>query len=180
MKKVKYRQYYYGGYSEAELDVPDQCTLYEINSSISHIIKDLEEETWTKSYVMLCPTEFEDSILVGNVYLTTIYDIFIINSEIPILDIEDAPKFKGVYSPGYSFDSEIISSVGMLRKLTRTGIEVSNVSFLGWNGRKISDLSIMEFDYNRVFREKYSTDPYLAKLFFDESERIYKYIVNNE
>ncbi len=178
MKKIKYRQYYHSGdYAIAELEVPDQCGIYEIAHSTSHLVRDLEGDVWTKTYILLCPTEFEDSVLIGNVYLNTIGDIFIIDSEIPVSDIEAAPRFHGVYSqrdgdPG---------SICMLRRLTATGIEVSIVNFKGWNGREMYDLSITELPYyGATLMREYSTDPHLAKLFSDESKRIYEYIINNE
>lgn len=93
MKKINYRQYYYGGnYADMELQVPDECSLYEIGMiNTSHKVQDIEEETWTKAYAMLCPTEFEDSTLLGNVYFNYIDDVFITDSEIAVLDIESAP-----------------------------------------------------------------------------------------
>lgn len=97
MKKINYRQYYYGGnYADMELQVPDECSLYEIGMiNMSHKVQDIEEETWTKAYAMLCPTEFEDSTLLGNVYFNYIDDVFITDSEIAVLDIESAPRFSG-------------------------------------------------------------------------------------
>lgn len=49
MKKIKYRQYYYdGNFSSLELEVPDECRIYEIGfMNISHKI----EEGETKAYV---------------------------------------------------------------------------------------------------------------------------------
>lgn len=181
MKTIKYRQYHYDeGYTSMELTVPDQCSLYEINCiSLSHKVKD----TRTTAYVLLCPTNFENSILIGNVYINTIDDIFITDSEIPILDIEDSPKFNGVYSFTYCNDSYIrdqINSVSMLRKLTKSGIEISKVQFKDWNnGKDIFYISIIEIPYGRIFFEEFSSDPYFAKLFLDQSTRIYKYIANN-
>ena len=55
---------------------------------------------------MLCPTEFEDSTLLGNVYFNYIDDVFITDSEIAVLDIESAPRFSGVYSVVYYKDRE--------------------------------------------------------------------------
>lgn len=54
MKKINYRQYYYGGnYADMELQVPDECSLYEIGMiNMSHKVQDIEEETWTKAYAM--------------------------------------------------------------------------------------------------------------------------------
>lgn len=108
MKKIKYRQYYYdGNYADMELQVPDECSLYEIGMvSMSHKVRDIEEETQTKAYAILCPTEFEDSTLLGNVYFNYIDDVFITDSEITILDIESAPRFSGVYSVMYYRDEE--------------------------------------------------------------------------
>lgn len=108
MKKINYRQYYYGGnYADMELQVPDECSLYEIGMiNMSHKVQDIEEETWTKAYAMLCPTEFEDSTLLGNVYFNYIDDVFITDSEIAVLDIESAPRFSGVYSVMYYKDKE--------------------------------------------------------------------------
>lgn len=54
MKKINYRQYYYdGNYTDMELQVPDECSLYEIGMiNMSHKVQDIGEETWTKTYVM--------------------------------------------------------------------------------------------------------------------------------
>ena len=91
MKKIKYRQYYYdGNFSNLELEVPDECRIYEIGfMNISHKI----EEGETKAYVFLCPSEIEDSKLLCNVYLSYLDDVFIENSEITI-PAKNAPSAK--------------------------------------------------------------------------------------
>lgn len=95
MKKIKYRQYYYNGnFSSLELEVPDECRIYEVGfMNISHKI----EEGETKAYVFLCPSEIEDSKLLCNVYLSYLDDVFIENSEIPIQNVEEAPRFENAY-----------------------------------------------------------------------------------
>ena len=217
MKKISYRQYYYGGnYADMELQVPDECSLYEIGMiNMSHKVQDIEEETWTKAYVMLCPTEFEDSTLLGNVYFNYIDDVFITDSEIAVLDIESAPRFSGVYSVVYYKDRESeskfsaylskvgdigeaspdeltelveigkeckkICSICMLRKLTYTGIEASNVCFRDWvYGEAMASMSIINIKFGRIFMEELTTDENISELFLKESEKIYKSIINNE
>lgn len=209
MKKINYRQYYYNGnYSNEELYVPDECSLYEIEIiNMSHKVQDIEEETWTKAYAMLCPTEFEDSTLLGNVYFDYIDDVFITNSEIAILDIESAPRFKGVYAVTYYKDKESeskflaylskntnpdevikigkeckkICSICMLRKLTYTGIEASNICFKNLvHGNDMASMSIINIRFERISMEELTTDKNISELFLKESEKIYKSIINNE
>lgn len=217
MKKINYRQYYYdGNYADMELQVPDECSLYEIGMvSMSHIVQDIEEETWTKAYAMLCPTEFEDSTLLGNVYFNYIDDVFITDSEISVLDVESAPRFSGVYSVMYYKDRESesefssylskigdiekasldeltklaeigkeckkICSICMLRKLTYTGIEASNVCFKDWvYGEAMASMNIINIKFGRIFMEEFTTDEDISELFLRESEKIYKSIINNE
>lgn len=217
MKKINYRQYYYNGnYADIELQVPDECSLYKIGMiNMSHKVQDIEEETWTKAYVMLCPTEFEDSTLLGNVYFNYIDDVFITDSEIAVLDIESAPRFSGVYSVTYYKDRESefkfsaylskigdigeaspdelteiveigkeckkICSICMLRKLTYTGIEASNVCFKDrFHGKDMASMSITNIEFGRIFMEEFTTDENISELFLKESEKIYKSIINNE
>jgi len=99
MKKIKYRQYYIcGGFSNLELEVPDECHIYEIDLiNISHRI----EEGRTKAYVFLCPSEIEDFKLIGNVYISYLDDVFIENSEIPIQNVEESPRFENTYMIRY-------------------------------------------------------------------------------
>lgn len=214
MKKINYRQYYYdGNYADMELQVPDECSLYEVGMiNMSHKIQDIEEETWTKAYAMLCPTEFEDSILLGNVYFNYIDDVFITDSEIAILDIESAPRFSGAYSVVYHKDKELetkfsaylskvgeinqneltelaeiikeskkICSICMLRKLTYTGIEASNVCFRDYvYGEATASMSIITIEFRKIFMEEFTTDENISELFLKESEKIYKSIINNK
>lgn len=217
MKKINYRQYYYdGNYADIELQVPDECSLYEIGMiNMSHKVQDIEEETWTKAYAMLCPTEFEDSILLGNVYFNYIDDVFITNSEIAVLDVESAPRFSGVYSVEYYKDMESeskfsaylskiedvekaspnelgelveiakeckkICSIRMLRKITRKGIEVSNICFRDWvYGEAMASMNISNIEFGKIFWEEFTTDKDISELFLKESEKIYKSIINNE
>lgn len=217
MKKINYRQYYYdGNYADIELQVPDECSLYEIGMiNMSHKVQDIEEETWTKAYAMLCPTEFEDSTLLGNVYFNYIDDVFITDSEIAVLDIESAPRFSGVYSVVYYKDRESefkfstylskigdigeaspdelteiveiakeckkICSIRMLRKITRKGIEVSNICFRDWvYGEAMASMNISDIEFGKIFWEEFTTDKDISELFLKESEKIYKSIINNE
>lgn len=217
MKKINYRQYYYdGNYADIELQVPDECSLYEIGMiNMSHKVQDIEEETWTKAYAMLCPTEFEDSTLLGNVYFNYIDDVFITDSEIAVLDIESAPRFSGVYSVAYYKDRESefkfstylskigdigeaspdelteiveigkeckkICSICMLRKITRKGIEVSNICFRDWvYGEAMASMNISNIEFGKIFWEEFTTDKDISELFLKESEKIYKSIINNE
>lgn len=217
MKKINYRQYYYdGNYADIELQVPDECSLYEIGMiNMSHKVQDIEEETWTKAYAMLCPTEFEDSTLLGNVYFNYIDDVFITDSEIAVLDIESAPRFSGVYSVAYYKDRESefkfstylskigdigeaspdelteiveigkeckkICSIRMLRKITRKGIEVSNICFRDWvYGEAMASMNISNIEFGKIFWEEFTTDKDISELFLKESEKIYKSIINNE
>lgn len=217
MKKINYRQYYYdGNYADIELQVPDECSLYKIGMiNMSHKVRDIGEETWTKAYAMLCPTEFEDSILLGNVYFNYIDDVFITNSEIAVLDVESAPRFSGVYSVEYYKDMESeskfsaylskiedvekaspnelgelveiakeckkICSIRMLRKITRKGIEVSNICFRDWvYGEAMASMNISNIEFGKIFWEEFTTDKDISELFLKESEKIYKSIINNE
>lgn len=217
MKKINYRQYYYNGdYANTELQVPDECGLYEIGLvNMSHQVRDSEKETWTKAYALLCPTEFEDSILLGNVYFNYIDDVFITNSEIAVLDVESAPRFSGVYSVEYYKDMESeskfsaylskiedvekaspnelgelveiakeckkICSIRMLRKITRKGIEVSNICFRDWvYGEAMASMNISNIEFGKIFWEEFTTDKDISELFLKESEKIYKSIINNE
>lgn len=217
MKKINYRQYYYNGdYADIELQVPNECGLYEIRLvHMSHKVQDMEEETWTKAYVILGPSEFENSTLLGNVYFNYIDDVFITNSEIAVLDVESAPRFSGVYSVGYYKDMESeskfsaylsriedvgkaspdelgelveivkeckkICSIRMLRKITHSGIEVSNVCFRDWlYGKAMASMSVTNMEFGRIFGEEFTTDKNISELFLKESEKIYKSIVNNE
>ena len=217
MKKINYRQYYYdGNYADIELQVPDECSLYEIGMiNMSHKVQDIEEETWTKAYAMLCPTEFKDSILLGNVYFNYIDDVFITDSEIAVLDVESAPRFSGVYSVEYYKDMESeskfsaylskiedvekaspnelgelveiakeckkICSIRMLRKITRKGIEVSNICFRDWvYGEAMASMNISNIEFGKIFWEEFTTDKDISELFLKESEKIYKSIINNE
>lgn len=217
MKKINYRQYYYGGkYADVELQVPDECSLYKIGTvSMSHKVQDIEEETWTKAYAILCPTEFEDSTLLGNVYFNYLDDVFITDSEISILDVESAPRFSGAYSVEYYEDEESkseflarlsklrdigeaskdeltelveigkeckkICSICMFRKLTYTGIEASNVCFKDYiYGEAVASMSIINIKFEKLFMEELTTDENISELFLKESEKIYKYIINNE
>lgn len=172
MKKIKYRQYYYNGnFSNLELEVPDECRIYEIGfMNISHRI----EEGETKAYVFLCPSEIEDSKLLCNVYLD---DVFIENSEIPIQNIEEAPRFENAYMVRYYKDavaenkisailskigklseaskqdmsdlqvlykeSKGISEISKLRRITYKGIEIGSVYFKNWiDGTEVASMAV--------------------------------------
>lgn len=190
MKKINYRQYYYDDYVDMELRVPDECTLYAIGRiNISQEVKDIG--AWTKAYALLCPTEFKHSILLGNVYFNYLDNVLITDSEVDILDIESAPRFNGVYFVRFKDsgsriltyfkrlgNTEVnreINSIGMLKKLTYTGIEASNVSFGDW-----ITMDIINIKFERLFIEEFTTDKKISDLFLKESEKIYKLIINNE
>lgn len=108
MKTIKYRQYYYGGdYSEKELNLPDSCILYEVYMiHMSHKVKEEEGDIWAKSYILVGYEEFEDSELIGNIYFNDLSDVFITESDVPILNIEQAPKFENVYFTEHYIDSK--------------------------------------------------------------------------
>ena len=204
MKKINYRQYYYGGnYADMELQVPDECSLYEIGMvNVSHKVQDIEEETWTKAYAMLCPTEFEDSTLLGNVYFNYIDDVFITDSEIAVLDIESAPRFSGVYSVVYYKDREseskfsaYLSKIGdigeaspdELTELVEIGKECKKICSicmlrkLTYTGiEAMASMNIINIKFGRIFMEEFTTDENISELFLKESEKIYKSIINNE
>ena len=206
MKKINYRQYYYGGnYADMELQVPDECSLYEIGMiNMSHKVQDIEEETWTKAYAMLCPTEFEDSTLLGNVYFNYIDDVFITDSEIAVLDIESAPRFSGVYSVMYYKDKEseskfsayLLSKIGdigeaspdELTELVEIGKECKKICSICMlrkltytvYGEAMASMSIINIKFGRIFMEELTTDENISELFLKESEKIYKSIINNE
>lgn len=216
MKKINYRQYYYNGdYYNKELLVPEECKMYEVGLvAVSHQVKD-REETWAKTYVLICPTEFENAILLGNVYFNYLDDIFVIETEVPILDVDTAPRFNNVYSIGKyknpSAESKLrgylgkigelreateddlkemtklyqestgIGSICMLRRLTYTGIEASNISFKNWiDGSDEATMAIIKIGYGTLLSRDFVSDPDIAKLFQEKSAEIYKSIVNNE
>lgn len=216
MKKINYRQYYYNGdYYNKELLVPEECKMYEVGLvAVSHQVKD-REETWAKTYVLICPTEFENAILLGNVYFNYLDDIFVIETEVPILDVDTAPRFNNVYSIGKyknpSAESKLrdylgkirelreateddlkemtklyqestgIGSICMLRRLTYTGIEASNISFKSWiDGSDEAIMAITKIGYGTLLSHDFVADPDVAKLFQKKSAEIYKSIVNNE
>lgn len=203
MKKINYRQYYYNGdYYNKELLVPEECKMYEVGLvAVSHQVKD-REETWAKTYVLICPTEFENAILLGNVYFN-------------YLDVDTAPRFNNVYSIGKyknpSAESKLqgylskigelreateddlkemtklyqestgIGSICMLRRLTYTGIEASNISFKNWiDGSDEATMAIIKIGYGTLLSRDFVSDPDIAKLFQEKSAEIYKSIVNNE
>ena len=69
----------------------------------------------------------------------------------------------------------------MLRKLTYTGIEASNVCFKDWvYGEAMASMSIINIKFGRIFMEELTTDENISELFLNESEKIYKSIINNE
>lgn len=144
MKKIKYRQYYYNGnFSNLELEVPDECRIYEIGfMNISHKI----EEGETKAYVFLCPSEIEDSKLLCNVYLSYLDDVFIENSEIPIQNVEEAPRFENAYMVRYYKDavaenkiSAILSKIGKLSEASEQ--DRSDLQVLYKESKGISEIS---------------------------------------
>ena len=144
MKKIKYRQYYYdGNFSNLELEVPDECRIYEIGfMNISHKI----EEGETKAYVFLCPSEIEDSKLLCNVYLSYLDDVFIENSEIPIQNVEEAPRFENAYMVRYYKDavaenkiSAILSKIGKLSEASEQ--DRSDLQVLYKESKGISEIS---------------------------------------
>jgi hypothetical protein len=144
MKKIKYRQYYYNGnFSNLELEVPDECRIYEVGfMNISHKI----EEGETKAYVFLCPSEIEDSKLLCNVYLSYLDDVFIENSEIPIQNVEEAPRFENAYMVRYYKDavaenkiSAILSKIGKLSEASEQ--DRSDLQVLYKESKGISEIS---------------------------------------
>lgn len=181
MKKIKYRQYYYdGNFSNLELEVPDECRIYEIGfMNISHKI----EEGETKAYVFLCPSEIEDSKLLCNVYLSYLDDVFIENSEIPIQNVEEAPRFENAYMVRYYKDavaenkiSAILSKIGKLSEASeqdRSDLQVlykeskgiseisklrritykgiGSVYFKNWiDGTEVASMAVSELPYGRL------------------------------
>lgn len=58
----------------------------------------------------------------------------------------------------------------MLRKLTYTGIEASNVCFKDW---VYGEASIINIKFGRIFMEEFTTDENISELFLKESEKIY-------
>ena len=123
MKTIKYRQYYYDGdYSVKELNLPDSCALYEVYMiNMSHKVKDEEGDIWTKSYILVGYEEFEDSEPIGNIYFNDLSDIFITESDVPILGIELAPKFENVYFTEQYTDSKAQAEFNeFCRKLEET------------------------------------------------------------
>lgn len=129
MKKINYRQYYYDGdYADRELLVPKECKMFEIGMvTRSHLVKDQEVGTWTKAYALLCPIEFEGSVLLGNVYFNYIDDVFVTETEMPILDVKDAPKFNGVYGVqfyrNYNAESKLSGYLSKVKDIGKATVE---------------------------------------------------------
>lgn len=69
----------------------------------------------------------------------------------------------------------------MLRKITRKGIEVSNICFRDWvYGEAMASMNISNIEFGKIFWEEFTTDKDISELFLKESEKIYKSIINNE
>ena len=65
--------------------------------------------------------EFEDSEPIGNIYFNDLSDIFITESDVPILGIELAPKFENVYFTEYYTDMKAQAEFNeFCRKLEET------------------------------------------------------------
>lgn len=210
MKKINYRQYYYGGnYADMELQVPDECSLYEIGMiNMSHKVQDIEEETWTKAcYVQLSlkilPFQETSILITQTMYLLLIPKQLFQTQNLPhdlvgyYKDKESESKFSAYLSKigdiGEASPDELtelveigkeckkICSICMLRKLTYTGIEASNVCFKDWvYGEAMASMNIINIKFGRIFMEEFTTDENISELFLKESEKIYKSIINNE
>lgn len=183
MKKINYRQYYYDGkYGDIELQVPDECRIYKIGPiNISHLVKDAGNDIWTKAYALLCPTEFEDSTLLGNVYFNYISDIFITNSEISILDVKYVPLFSGVYSVEYYKNREaelrVFDYINKIENIEDSDLEevermieecnkISSISMLRkitYNGIEVSSIHFRDRVYG-----KYMTSMSISNMEFGE------------
>ena len=78
-------------------------------------------------------------------------------------------------------ESTGIGSICMLRRLTYTGIEASNISFKSWiDGSDEAIMAITKIGYGTLLSHDFVADPDVAKLFQKKSAEIYKSIVNNE
>lgn len=105
MKTISYRQYYYGeDYSNEKLELPDLSGIYEVYTTIFHRVKDQEGEVWSKSYIITSSEKFKDSRLIGNIHFKHLDNVFITESDLPVSDIETAPKFTDVYFLNYYKD----------------------------------------------------------------------------
>ena len=51
MKRIEYRQYYYEGYTDEVLEVPDDCQIY--CTDICGLYYNVYDNIWTKTYILL-------------------------------------------------------------------------------------------------------------------------------
>ncbi len=193
MKEIKYRQYYYGAeYSNQKIEVPDQCSLYEIEPDILYYNEDADE--WTKDYILLCDTEFCDSELVGNIYMRVLDRVYL-DEDVVVFDIESAPKPNDIYyvkriQPKESDLKDIIegnisihhpkfiSQIIHFRKFTYSGIEIGRVFLRGWD-QEVNRIEIDKINYDKVISDSRNVVCDMKELFLKESERIYKLITSN-
>lgn len=144
MKKIKYRQYYFNGnFTTIQMEVSDMCSIYEIFTiNISHKI----EEGNTKAYVMLDTIKIQDAKKLDDIYVLYFDDIYIEESEIPVQDIQEAPKFNNTYMFKYCTENDT-KSLTLLNKIGT-----------------VSDLSEQEvLDLKTQFKESLEI-PEIAKL----------------
>lgn len=163
MKTIKYRKYEYTGeYKVKELEVSDNSTLYEIDFlTLSKFVKD--KNTYTKSYLLISSEQFNGASPVGDLYAYIMDTVFIEDSNVPVMDIESAPKIKNAYYVVKRDDDTIVNK---LNKFTITGAEVYSVDS--------SSIIKSEIKYGFIFLAKFTSDPEIIHQYCTKAEEIYK------
>lgn len=143
MKKIKYKQYYYGGdYSNKELNLPDSCTLYEVYPSVSYKIDD--SDNWSKEYVILGRDNFDGAICMGNMYFDVLKKAYI-EGENFVFETSCAPLLDGIYSVRYYENREARNKfnnfVLSLNASKITNVESKTLNKLAKSINRISSIS---------------------------------------
>ena len=168
MKKIEYRQYYYEGYKDEVLEVPDDCLIY--CTDLCGLYYEAYDNIWTKTYILLSKTEFSDACLqLGNLYFYIIYKAHITN-DIEFSDFDNAPEFKNVYL----LES---NSITKLRKIIPEGIEIAEVTDYSNNLYSVR-LSIIYYSdmYTTIYNSKIVCTKEISNKFYNLVNKIYKRI----
>ena len=167
MKRIEYRQYYYEGYTDEVLEVPDDCQIYY--TDICGLYYDVHDNIWTKTYILLSKTEFGDtSIKLGNLYFDIIDKAYITN-DIEFFNFNDAPEFKYVYL----IESD---SITQLRRIVHEGIEIATVTDCGSDLYSIRLSIIYYSDVYTIYNSKIVCTKEISNKFYNLINKIYKRI----
>ena len=209
MKKIKYRQYYYGNdYSNGRIILPDTCNIYQVDDISTRTFFVKEHNTWAKSYILIDTVKFKDATKIGDIYFSYLSNVIIFSDT--VLDISDIPKIENVYFFTYcrrdsqsneSFFKELvnipsnytqedlikilnkttkIASINKLRRFTSNGIEYTSLWINDLLGNNpVKCIELSYLDYSKVNSIDFSTSEESKDLYNKTASDLYQLLILN-